>query len=324
MLGSRIGSCFILILLCPMVAAQGVRTAEPEPEWVRVPAGEFMMGSHVAPEKIADDFKQYGRRPEYFSDEFPQHKVRITKPFLISATEVTVGQFRAFVVDSGYITEAERDGTGGWGFDPAIGKCVGRDRRFSWRDAGYPQTDQHPVVNVSWNDCVAYCAWLSKKANRAIRLPTEAEWEYACRAGSVSYYALGDSENSILNHARTLKPTEDSIRHAVQDLQLAEAAATVFPVPVGSYAPNRFGLYDMHGNVWEWTADWHADDYYAHSPSDDPKGPSDGGVKVRRGGGWNTFPLWARASFRNWNSIESRCINLGFRVLGELRPIEID
>jgi formylglycine-generating enzyme len=291
--------------------------------WATIPAGRFLMGGQVPAEQVAKDFEKYGRSAEYFRDEYPQHLVEISKPFYLACTEVTVGQFKAFVADTSYKTMAERDGEGGWGFDKSIGKCTGRDIRFTWRDPGYPQTDDHPVVNVTWEDCQEYCRWLSKKQNRVVRLPTEAEWEYACRANTKSYFHTGNTDQSLLKGARTLEPSDATIKQHVQDIQIAESDSITFPVPVKSYASNAFGLYDMHGNVWEWTSDWHGDEYYANSPRKDPQGPVQGDVRVRRGGGWNSFPLWARASFRNWNSPESRCVNLGFRVVGEFHPLEL-
>lgn len=105
----------------------------------------------------------------------------------------------------------------------------------------------------------------------------------------------------------------------VQEVQIPPDSLA-FTCPVGRFPANRFGLHDVHGNVWEWTADWYAEDYYARSPVDDPPGPPDGNVRVRRGGGWNSFPLWARASFRNWNSEDTRCVNLGFRVASDSLP----
>jgi formylglycine-generating enzyme required for sulfatase activity len=291
--------------------------------WVIIPSGRFLMGSQVPADKLAKDFAEYGREADYFSDEYPQHPVEITNPFLIASTEVTVGQFRAFTEETGYKTRAEVDSTGGWGYDPALRKCLGRDPRFSWLDPGYPQTDSHPVVNVTWEDCQAYCRWLSGKQRRIVRLPTEAEWEYANRAGTKDYYSVGNTKTDILSKARTLVPRPETIRQAVQDLEIDPSESPPFPVPVASYAPNLFGVYDMHGNVWEWTADWHDEKYYSYSPTKDPQGPKQGVVKVRRGGAWNSFPLWARSSFRNWNTIDTRCVNLGFRLVAEMTPWEI-
>lgn len=323
----------ILVLICftaapSNAAAQSVEQANQSgnilvPSWVTIPAGRFMMGGQVPAQQVAKDFEAYGRTPEYFADEYPQHPVEITKPFLMSTTEVTVGQFRQFILESGYKVESEVDGTGAWGYDKSLGKCRGRDVKFSWTDAGYPQTDEFPVVNVTFEDCRAYCEWLSKKLGKLVRLPTEAEWEYSCRAGTSTYYWMGNDTSKLIEQARTLQPTENSIRHAVQDLKIAEDSSITFPVKVGSFKPNPFGLYDMHGNVWEWTSDWHDEQFYANSPIKDPTGPIQGEVRVRRGGGWNTFPLWARASFRNWNSPDSRCVNLGFRVVAELNALEL-
>jgi formylglycine-generating enzyme required for sulfatase activity len=281
---------------------------------VRLPAGSFWMGGHEPATALCAAFAEYGRKPEEFADEYPQHRVEITRPFWLGAHEVTVGQFRQFTQQTGYRTQAERDGQGGWGYDPATGRCSGRHPQFTWANPGFPQTDQHPVLNVTWDDAVAFCQWLSEKEGRRYRLPTEAEWEYACRAGSHARYPHGDDPAGLRQTAH-LRNLERAAAYAdVQDQVHHLAPGESLTAPVGSKAPNPWGLYDMLGNVWEWTADWYGEDFYARSPLQDPRGPAEGSVRVRRGGAWNTFPLYARPAYRNWNSPNTRCINLGFRV----------
>ena len=282
-----------------------------------VPAGEFMMGGEQPAEEMLKAFAAYKRKPDFFKDEYPQHRVRITKPFYLGQTEVTVGQYRQFVNDSGYKTEPETDGRGGWGYNAKLGMCEGRDTKYSWRDPGFAQTDNHPVLDVTWNDAVAFCKWLSRKEGKTYRLPTEAEWEYACRGGTTTRYYNGDDPDSLAKVGNVQDSTGRTTFPHVQEIEMAKEGLTRFTVPVGGLPPNAFGLHDMHGNVWEWCSDWHGEDYYANSPVDDPKGPDDGEMRVRRGGAWNSFPLWARASFRNWNTQTSRCVNLGFRVVRE-------
>ena len=281
---------------------------------VRLPAGRFLMGATEPADALCAAFSQYGRKPEEFADEYPQHPVEISRPFWLGCHEVTVGQFRQFTRQTGYRTQAERDGQGGWGYDPVTGRCSGRHPQFTWENPGFPQTDQHPVLNVTWNDAVAFCQWLSEKEGRRYRLPTEAEWEYACRAGSRTRYPHGDDPSGLRQFAHLRNIDRDAAYADVQDQVHRLAPGESLTAPVGSRAPNRWGLYDMLGNVWEWTADWYAQDYYAHSPVRDPLGPLEGSVRVRRGGAWNTFPLYARPAYRNWNSPSTRCINLGFRV----------
>ncbi len=284
---------------------------------VGIPAGEFWMGGVEPPEALARKFSEYQYPADYFADEYPQHRVRITKPFLLGKYEVTVGQWRAFAGETGYRTEAERDGAGGWGYNPATQRCEGRQSQFNWRNPGFAQTDRHPVLNVSFNDAVAFCQWLSKKEGRRYRLPTEAEWEYACRAGAQKRYSMGDNPADLTKNSRTLDPAKADVSQHVHQVPISPNGSIAFTSPVGRSPANGFGLHDMHGNVWEWTADWYAEDYYARSPLDDPTGPPDGNVRVRRGGGWNSFPLWARCSFRNINTEDSRCVNLGFRVAAD-------
>ncbi len=279
-----------------------------------IPAGEFLMGGTESAEHLVTAYAAYNRKPGFFRDEYPRHRVRITKPFYLGKYEVTIGQFARFTKDAKYKTEAERDGTGGWGYDAELGQCGGRKLKFNWRNSGFEQTDDQPVVNVTWNDAVAFCQWLSHKEGKQYRLPTEAQWEYACRARTATRYNVGDDPDSLLKFACIMDASGRKTFPHVQEIKISKDSPMHFTLPVGSFPPNAFGLYDMHGNVWEWCSDWYGEDYYAHSPTDDPTGPGSGNRRVRRGGGWNSFPLWARASFRNWNTPQSRCVNLGFRV----------
>lgn len=296
-------------------------------KFVRVPAGEFMMGSDESPETLAKAYPQYEpRRFVELGDEAPRHKVRISLSFYLGQFEVTVGQFRRFVQQSGYKPESEADGTGGYGYNPDYRPELtrggdafeGRDLKYSWQNPGFPQSDDHPVVNLTWNDAVALSTWLSQKEGKTYRLPTEAEWEYACRAGTLTRYASGDDPQSLLKVANTFDA--DAAKNWPRLLGYAQQGhdSFKFTAPVGSFAPNGFGLYDMHGNVWEWVADWYDENYYAYSPTDDPRGPATGNVRVRRGGSWHTWALYARSSFRNWNTPETRYTLLGIRLLREV------
>jgi formylglycine-generating enzyme required for sulfatase activity len=292
---------------------------------VMIPAGEFMMGSAESAENLAKTFPQYGMKPEFFADEFPQHRVRITKPFYFSKFETTNGEYRKFVDATSYKTEAERDefgtkGPGGWGFNQQEEKFEGRDPKYNWRNPGFPVPDDQPVVDITWNDAVAFCDWLSKKEGKPYHLPSEAQWEYAARGGTHTRYYSGDDPNSLAKVANTADADffAKFPQYYPQDKTLSAHDGFALLAPVGSFPPNPFGLCDMHGNVWEWTNDFYAADYYAHSPTDDPPGPPadpERPKKVRRGGAWHTAPLWSRASFRNYNTLDSRYPNLGFRVV---------
>jgi len=295
--------------------------------FVRVPAGVFRMGSDEAVDALAKDYPGLERRRfEGLGDEAPVHEVRISRPFEMSRHEITVGQFRAFVQRSGYVPESVADGTGGYGYNPAYDPASsprgdafeGRLPRYSWQDPGFAQGDEHPVVNVSWNDAVALADWLSKQEGRRYRLPTEAEWEYACRAGGSGRYQHGDDPAGLVKVGNTFD--QDAAPHwpAWRERAVVGRDGFAFTAPVGRYAPNAFGLFDLHGNVWEWVSDWYGEDYYTRSPRTDPRGPVEGNVKVRRGGSWHTWPLYARCAFRNWNTVETRYVLVGVRLVREV------
>jgi formylglycine-generating enzyme required for sulfatase activity len=263
-----------------------------------IPAGEFQMGSPDTEKGAADD-------------ERPRHRVRITRPFYMGATEVTRGQFRQFIEASHYQTESEKDGQGS-GWDERQENFV-RSPNFTWRRPGFAQTDEHPVVLVSWNDAVAFCEWLSRAEDKPYRLPTEAEWEYACRAGTTTRYSSGDDPESLA----AVGNVADGAARAKFPPWRATIGATdgfVFTAPVGRLLPNAFGLYDMHGNVWEWCQDGYDPLYYQRAPVKDPPGPPQASARVFRGGGWVDHPGFFRSAEREGHPPGFRIAHAGFRV----------
>ncbi|WP_161626566.1 formylglycine-generating enzyme family protein [Desulfatiglans anilini] len=204
------------------------------------------------------------------------HEVHISKPFYLQTTEVTVGQWRSVM------------GSRWWK----------RDRE-----------SMKPMTKVSWFDCEDFVKRLNAMGEGTYRLPTEAEWEYACRAGSRTAYAWGDTLTcrQALFGNNSIKSPE--CIPAVKEAGLEPDG----PAPVGSYPPNAWGLYDMHGNVWEWCLGWYGK--YPAGPVTDPAGVADDSMKVRRGGSWFKGPLTCRSANRNFAHPASRYRTLGFRVL---------
>ncbi len=246
---------------------KGAGSLLSSPELVLVPAGEFLMGS------AKDDKDAYG-------DEKPPHKVTIAKPFYLGKTEVTVGQFKRFVQAAGYQTEAEKAGD-----------------THTWKNPGFEQTDDHPVVYVSWNDAVAYCDWLGKVIGKKVRLPREAEWEYSCRAGAATKFCFGDEVWSLGEYAWYTKNTNYKGTK-----------------PCGTRKPNAFGLYDMHGNAWEWCLDGKRT--YQVKAETDPEGPTSAGAsRVIRGGSFGGTRRDCRAAVRDDRASSLRYDVIGFRVL---------
>jgi formylglycine-generating enzyme required for sulfatase activity len=292
----------------------------------RIPAGTFVMGNSSSLEEMKKLYPEHEeKRLIDLADEYPAHTVNITKSFYMGSHEVTVGQFRKFLSISGYIPESIADGTGGYGYNPNYDPRTtsrgdafeGRDPKYSWANPGFTQTEEHPVVNVTWNDAQALTKWLTKTEGHTYRLPTEAEWEYACRAGSKTQYYGGDEKSSLIGAANIFDIDAAKNWPNWQQFSLPVHDGFAFTAPAGNFAPNAFGLYDMHGNVWEWTNDFHDEKYYSNSPVNDPKGPVEGDVRVRRGGSWHTWPLYARCSYRNWNSETTRYTLVGIRLVME-------
>jgi formylglycine-generating enzyme required for sulfatase activity len=255
---------------------------------ILVPAGKFIMGS---PEDQGDDY------------EHPQHTVYLDA-YYIDTREVTNAQFKKFVDDTHYVTEAERDG---WSY-VYTGKGFSKEKGLDWRhpytlEIGIDGIMDHPVVHVSWTDAVAYATWAGK------RLPTEAEWEKAARGPDGRQYPWGNATTfgGRCNFADKRTDYEYSDRGTDDGYK--------YTAPVGKYAAGRspYGLDDMAGNVQEWCFDWCDNDYYVMSPKTNPMGPAYGEVRARRGGGWciGTGGLY---SARRWSSTPSfRAAFLGFR-----------
>ena len=282
-------------------------------KFVLIPAGEFEMGSPAAEiAALTVQTTRPGEQNALLRSEGPRHRVRITRPFYLGAHEVTVGQFRQFAAEAGHRTDPERDGKGGIGIDATRGDFT-QAPSFTWRAPGFAQDDDHPVVQVSWEDARQFCQWLSRKEGLAYRLPTEAEWEYACRAGTKTRYWCGDDAERLVE-AANLVDAAARARFPHWQPALAGRDGYVFTAPVGRFKANPFGLYDMHGNASEWCADWYGGDYYAASPSDDPLGPASGDQRVVRGGAWNSVPQYVRSADRSTCPPNLASCTVGFRV----------
>jgi sulfatase modifying factor 1 len=208
-------------------------------------------------------------------DDEHQHKVTISKAFYMQTTEVTQRQWKAVM-----------------GTEP-------------WKGEDYvKEGPDYPAVYVSWDDAVAYCKKLSEKESKTYRLPTEAEWEYACRAGAKTTWSFGDDENKLGDYAWYRENAWDIDEKYAHQVRLKK--------------PNAFGLYDMHGNVHEWCHDYFEEDYYKQSPAKDPTGPTSGSSRVLRGGSWNLGTRYTRSANRNANVAGARSYYYGFRLVREL------
>ena len=273
------------------------------PRMVVVPAGEFTMGSPGS---------EAGRGV----DEGPQRLVSIAQPFALGRGEVTVAEFRRFADESGYRTEAERDtraqGCSGFIYADPAASGPGGPQVTSWRSPGLAQADSHPVLCVSWNDARAYAQWLSRKTGKRYRLPTEAEWEYAARAGGATARYWGEDPMQACRYANVADQSRFQTWSFGQKHECTDGH--YFTAPAAGYSPNRFGLYDMLGNAWEWTEDcWNAS--YAGAPADGSAWlAGDCTQRVCRGGSWSTVPRFARSAARHKNTADYRDNLTGFRL----------
>ncbi len=265
-------------------------------KFVFIPPGEFQMGATAAEvEKLTRDLKHAGADDYDLSvAQFggPQHPVRITQPFYKAAHEVTVAEYRRFIESTKYVPSMEQLG----------------NARYKWSDSAQGENaDRRAVIGVSWDDAVAYCKWRSEQDGLSIELPTEAQWEYACRAGTTTLWSFGDDvadlEKHVVYHGPSYWPAE----------------------VVGTKLHNPFGLFDMHGNADEWCTDWHNSGFYAKSPLEDPvwiENPMDiASGRVSRGGSSHSAAWWTRSSTRPWDYPAVPANPKGFRVVltGDLK-----
>jgi formylglycine-generating enzyme required for sulfatase activity len=253
------------------------------PELVVLRAGRFQMGSPEHERKIA---MASGAQQNWLARETPQHWVGIARPFAMGRYPVTVGEWRAFVEATGWQPDGEVD----------------------WAAPGFAQTDMHPVVGVSWGDAQQYLHWLSERTGQRYRLPSEAEWEYACRAGTKTAFSFGDTiDTSRANYDGNFTWNGG---------QRGEYRRGTTPADL--FAPNPWGLHDMHGNVWEWVQDVMHDSYEG-APLDGSAW-EEGGARARRilrGGSWLYNPRYLRSALRNgFSAVMSNDI-VGFRVVRE-------
>jgi sulfatase modifying factor 1 len=277
---------FLLLLPLVIVSGCGNNAGEHLPEFnagqpamVFVKGGKFNMGGTIN------------------ADEQPVHEV-VVNNFSMCAHEVTVGEFRQFIKNSGYKTDADKKGLS-YVFDGKFHTKEG----VNWECSPHgtlrqPNQHRYPVVHVSWNDAVAYCRWLSAKTHKSFRLPTEAEWEYAARGGSVQKpytYSGGDSLGLVAWYEDNSNWTDH---------------------PVQKKLTNSLGIYDMSGNVWEWCQDWYGETYYRNSPKQAPTGPDSGMYRVLRGGSWNYGAIRSRIPCRDGTGVtDTGYYNVGFRVV---------
>ena len=265
------------------------------PEMVQIEGGTLLLGSP------ADE-------PGHIEDEGPQQRITVA-PFAVSRFEITVGQYATFVEATGYDADPRclvMGENGSWNYDPEA----------SWRNPGFVQDSNHPVVCVNWNDVNAYIVWLNKQSpDRQFRLLSESEWEYAARAGSTTPYWWGDVEDDFCQYTNGADVT-------------ARAAYPGWPrtgdcndgfrytAPVGHFeSPNGFGVEDMVGNVWEWVADCYVDNYATHPKDGTPITNADCEKGVFRGGAWGDHgSFYLRTAYRGAWDRSMSFSNIGFRV----------
>ncbi len=288
---NRLGILLLLFLtffLPPLTARAGeqiYRDPVIGMEFVWIPGGSFVMGQSDAEKELLIKALGPQKYEKYCACERPRHKVAVNG-FWLGRYEVTNAQYRRFKAD-------HDSGT-------YLGLTLNDDRQ--------------PVVNVSWFEARDFAAWLGEQCGRKVRLPTEAEWEYACRGGTATIRFWKDDESVCLYaNVADLSARKKWPNWAVSNCDDGHPVTA----PVGSFKANPFGLYDMLGNVWEWCADWYADDYYQKSPARNPPGSPKGRYRMVRGSSWDNPLRYVRCASRNHRLPVNRNYGIGIRLLIE-------
>ncbi|MFO0905525.1 MAG: SUMF1/EgtB/PvdO family nonheme iron enzyme [Pirellulales bacterium] len=294
-----------------------------------IPPGEFDMGA--TDEEVAERRRTFSQTSanrdtgfvksanDAVNSEMPRRRIRITQPFWIGSYETTIGDFQRFCDETGYVAYSERMAVDVWGLNADGRYTVGP--QYSWRKTGLPDNPRNAVGSLTWYDIEAFCHWLTGREGVVYRVPTEAEWEYACRAGTTHLTFF--TADQLPKHANV----PDQSLHRVISLEGGLAWHSWddgFPSvsPVGSFLPNPFGLYDVIGNQWEVCLDWYSFDAYQKGTVEDPSGPSTGTRKVIRGGSHDpyTVPEAMTATCRIGVAVDNPQLTAGFRVIREIDP----
>lgn len=257
-----------------------------------IPAGDFAMGMAAGETDVLGLVGALMEKDGDFDSERPQHKVTLARLFATGRYEITRVEFEGFVKETGHKLSKDCRRT-----DENADDVSGA--KLSWQEPGFPQSGRDPVVCVSWEDAKAYTTWLSVKTGKPYRLLTEAEWEYATRAGTQEPYYFGSEISTI--HANYADMRDGEVFRQKT-------------LPVGTFRANAFGLYDVHGNAWEWVEDcWHGD--YHGAPGDGSEwSVGDCAMRVIRGGSWRDDGWFLRSAFRHWLQQSVRFNTVGFRV----------